>query len=120
MNAVNTLPTSAHTTPAVMPPISAARICTLVLGMKTYMKVKMMVTITYGRILPTALKVQASGLIPSTHSAKGLFSALASSPSATASRMGPNIITARYSVKRRKKLRGRSTRHKKLKLVSTF
>ncbi len=41
MNAVNTLPTSAHTMPEVMPPMSAARNCTLVLGMKTYMNVKM-------------------------------------------------------------------------------
>src|SRR5258707_7612 len=120
MQAVNTLPTSAQTDPAAMPPMSAALNCTLVLGMNTYMKVKVMVTIRYGRILPTALNVQANGLIALIHSAKGLLSALASRPSATARRMGPTIITARYSVKRRRKLRGRSTRHRWLKLFSTF
>src|SRR5271167_437329 len=120
MNAVNTLPTSAQMMPEVMPPMSAARNSTLVLGTSAYMIVKTMVTITYGRTCRAALKVQASGANASIHNANGLFCALANSPRATASRMGPRIITLKYSVKRRAKFRGCSTRHTKLKLVSTF
>ena len=33
---------------------------------------------------------------------------------------GPTTMMPRYSLKRRTQLRGRSTRHTKLKLVSTF
>src|SRR5271154_154548 len=120
MNAVSALPTSAQMMPEAMPPMSAARNSTLVLGTNVYMAVKTMVTITYGRTWRAALNAQASGANASTHNANGLFWALASSPSATASRMGPRIMTLKYSVKRRAKLRGCATRHTKLKLVSTF
>ena len=44
MTAVKTLPTSAQTTPAVTPPMSAARSSTRVFGMKAYMKVNTTVT----------------------------------------------------------------------------
>ncbi len=46
MTAVNALPTRAQMMPAVTPPISAARNCTWVLGMKAYMKVKTAATMT--------------------------------------------------------------------------
>ena len=84
------------------------------------MNVKAMVTITYGTNSPSAAMVQASGGMAFSHSANGLCSADPNRPKATASRMGPTIMTERYSVKRRAKLRGRSTRHTKLKLASTF
>ena len=45
MNAVNNLPISAHATPAVTPPMSAARGSTLVFGTNRYMKVNTTVTI---------------------------------------------------------------------------
>ena len=88
--------------------------------MKAYMKVKTMVTIAYGTICPKTLRIHARGAMESSHCAIGLCSAEPNSPSATASRMGPTIMTLKYSVKRRAKLRGRSTRQTKLKLVSTF
>ncbi len=77
-------------------------------------------TITYGTNWPSNRIVKASGGIALAHCANGLCSAEPNSPIVTASRMGPTTITLKYSVKRRAKLRGRSTRHTKLKLASTF
>ena len=73
-----------------------------------------------GQDCPRAGQAQASGGDGVEPLRDGLCSAEPSKPSATASRMGPTIMTLRYSVKRRAKLRGRSTRQTKLKLVSTF
>ena len=94
MNAVNTLPTSAQMMPEVMPPISAARNSTLVLGMNTYMKVKTTVTITYGRILPPRPRSRPAAQYHRPTARTDCVRRSLSSPSATASRMGPKIMHA--------------------------
>ncbi len=88
--------------------------------MNEYMNVKTAVTMTYGAIWPKRSKITENGATACNRCAKGLCSAVPKSPIATASRMGPKIMTLKYSAKRRPKLRGRPTRHTELKLVSTF
>ncbi len=88
--------------------------------MNEYMHVKTAATRAYGSRRAKAPSTAASGATAFSQRTTGLCSADPRSATATASRMGPRIMTLKYSVKRRPKFRRRSTRHTKLMLPSTF
>ena len=83
--------------------------------MNEYMNVKTMVTMTARHALTQNAhdhRKRRNGLQPLREGAVFRGSQQATD---TASRMGPGIMTLKYSMKRRPKLLGRSTRHTKLK-----
>jgi hypothetical protein len=119
-NEVKIIPVAAHTTPANSPPMSAARNCTLVFGMNMYRNVNTPVTSTYGVSRPDATSIVPNGSYFASACTALVCANVAIRPSAVTISAGPTTITLRYSLTRRTRLRGCSTRHTKLKDSSTF
>ena len=84
------------------------------------MNVKTPVTRMYGVSRPNITKPVPNGSYCEIVLIAEVFAKAAMSPKAATMRAGPTTMTLRYSLNRRPKLRGCSTRHTKLKLSSTF
>ncbi len=89
--------------------------------MNIYNTVKMALTMMYGASTIRALvRLCSGGRSVTTNFSGPLPSAACDRPMKPTSSNGPMTSSVRYSATRRAKLRGCSTRHRKLKLSSTF
>ena len=103
-----------------MPPMSAGFHFTFVLGTNMYTAVKMVVIMKKGASeSPSSLICAKKGMYWPTL-ALAVSTARCESPRKLTTTMGPTMSSDTYSVTRRAKLRACSTRHRKLKLSSTF
>ena len=100
--------------------MSAGRHCTRVFGTNMYMPVKNAVTITYGATAISVPGRRCRNGILATSCTGALAMVACDRPMNATSNTGPTTSSVRYSAIRRAKLRGCSTRHRKLKLSSTF
>ncbi len=105
---------------AASPASAALRSRTRVLGTNEYRNVKPPVTITSGPSWPAVATNSPNGGCACSHTSSGRVAIEATSASAAAIRIGLTISTDRYSLKRRARLRGRSTCQRWLNESSTF